>query len=207
MSLGEYLGLPDDTKKKVHRLYKGIRMLPDRFLTSDVQDIIKRDLGMADYQRLLFMLFQGGYLTRERDFGHRVLHTKTELAKSLNDNTLAADIMSKNKVMAGFPVSTRGRKAPKETLPEPKSHLRIVNADSKDFDDDGAAPDETLANDARESVDLPDLDETLEGLNESDVLMIKDLIVCLKVARQCFPKLSREQFLLTYIEGGRYGRD
>jgi len=131
MPVEEYLNHPIDTKRKVHRVYKAIKLLPDRFLTSEVQDMIVKNLRVSDFQRVLKMLSQGGYLHRENDFGHRVLHTKTELAKTLNDRELAADIMSKSELMVGYPARTRpkkgrrGRGRPKKSSP----HLSVVKSD------------------------------------------------------------------------------
>lgn len=218
MSLVEYLKLPNQTKKKVHTIYRGIRVLPDQFLTSEVQDIITRDLGMVDYQRLLMMLFQGGYLTREKDFGHRIMHTKTELAKALDDRQLAADIMSKADAMIGCVASTRITKRRKEKPPEPKSHLRVVNADLKNLKEVGAKPavgehveaqpsqakEKAPNKNAKGAAVYSDLQDMLRQLDEPDRLMIMDLVVSLKAARQFFPKLSRKQFLQTFVEGGRY---
>lgn len=204
MPLVEYLKLPNPTKKKVHTVYRGIRVLPDQFLTSEVQDIIAQELGMADFQRLLMMLFQGGYLTREKDFGHRVMHTKTELAKALDDRQLAADIMSKSDVMTGYVASTRITRRRKKKLREPKSHLRIVNADEQTVAQPSQAMGKAGSKDVKGTVAYPVLKDMLRQLDEPDRLMIIDLTVSLKAAREFFPKLSRKQFLQTFVEGGRY---
>jgi hypothetical protein len=210
MTVEEYLKLPLDTKKKVHRLFKAIRMLPDRALTSQVQDMIVKDLGMADYQRVLMMLFQGGYLTREKDFGHRVVHAKTEKAKTLSDEELAADIISKNHLMGGWPVSTRTRKkdmkppiAPKATHHE--SEIREVRIESQAL----GATTEVPLSPVTAPNDMPKttatwLRQAIAELDERDALMVLEMIDSLKAARQFFPNLTRKQFLQLFMEGGRY---
>lgn len=107
ISVKEWLQYPDDVKRKLYRLYRGLRMFPNRFLTSEVQKVIVKELGMSDHQRFLYMLFQGGYLLRDKDVGHRIVHVKTDLARSLTDEQLAADLLSKNSVMIGFPVNRK----------------------------------------------------------------------------------------------------
>lgn len=110
MSVLEFIRLPKATKRKWAGIFYGVRELPERFITSEVKQTIQ-DVGVHDYQRFLLMLFQGGYLVREVEpRTGRIVYVKTELSKSLTDEQLAFDIISKDKVMIGYP-KQKARKA------------------------------------------------------------------------------------------------
>lgn len=209
----EYLKLPSDTKRKVLKLHKGLKLLPDKCLTREVQYLIVNEIGMTDYQRFLFMLFQGGYLSREKDSVNRVVHVKTDLARTLTDEQLAADIMSKNRIMTGFPIVNRKKrtakrkdaKQEKETVgerlekestdpisAEVPGQSAFAIADRKEINlEPGSDPEETLAS-------------LLQGLDKADTLMVQDIIRTLKVTRLHLPKLKRKEFLATFANGSRF---
>jgi hypothetical protein len=172
------------------------------------------------------MLAQGGYVTRDKDFGHRVIHVKTDLAKSLTDEQLAADLYEKNAVMIGFPVSTRPRKsadkadekhelklvaevpevAEVEEAPvvEPKPVVAPKKVEGAKSGNDKPLP--PIADELRGVLAIR-LDEVMKKLDESDALMITELARGLWASRSFFPKLSRKEFLKTFTEGGRYVED
>ncbi len=174
-------------------------MFPDSFLTNEVKNIIVEELGMADHQRFLYLLFQGGYLTRDADFGHRIVHTKTDLAKSLSDEALAADLFAKNSIMGGYPVKRGARKAAQQVPDElnngseaASSHYPVTDTICQSQVVTAAKP------------DVGDSDDLVAGLEEADALMVFDLVKALKVTRQCFPRLSRKDFLATFAAGSQF---
>jgi hypothetical protein len=213
--LGHYLSLPKDTKTKLLRLFRLIKMLPSRALTADVQDTIVKELEVTDFQRLLYMLSQGGYLTREKDFGHRIVHVKTELAKSLNDAELAADLVAKNSVMVGFPVSTRprgkGKRGMRVEVQLDKEQAALVKATedpvvqlmemAQDVPEVVAEKPKPV-NELREVLG-PKLGAEVVGLNGDDIAMVSELVKSLKAIRSVFPKYHREQFMETFTREGR----
>jgi hypothetical protein len=160
-------------------------------------------------------------VTREKDYGHRIVHAKTELTKSLEDHRLAADLLSKSHLMVGFPVATR-QKGMKRTTKKAQSPPVDAPVDTPGIipDTPGASPSEALepaggAPVPKETPVAPSKAPSrlsgsgmvLADLDPGDVMMVEELVQSLRAARAFFPKLNRKQFLQTFIEGGRYIED
>jgi len=208
--LDQYIDLAKDTKLKLARLHKSFRVLPKQFLSSEALPLIKQ-LGLSDHQRILFMLHQAGYLARERDFGHRIIHVKTDLALSLTDEQMAIDLLAKNAEIVGFPSALRSRtKRTKATLEQapvlPPVAQPIPVEGLADQRVELPAPAESLFH-AIKPETLPEIEaagDLLAGLDQGDQLMVLDLIRSLKLMRQIMPRLSREDFLQTFSKGSGF---
>jgi hypothetical protein len=97
----EFLELPTLMKKRVSVLHAFLRAMPDRTTTADCHDILPGSAEELSHMEVLLMLWQGGYLRRDKEEG-RVIHVKTDLASALSGEELAADMVNKVNVMCGF---------------------------------------------------------------------------------------------------------
>lgn len=84
------ISVPQASQKKLVRLFKLIRILPDDFLTNEVTTDIRHKMGIRDVQRCLIQLVQGGLLNRELTKYGQILYKKTETAKKGDDSIVAA---------------------------------------------------------------------------------------------------------------------
>ncbi|MEN6489817.1 MAG: hypothetical protein ABFD66_13230 [Smithella sp.] len=194
MSLQDFVMLPMDTQRKLARIFRAVRMLPNKFFSSKVRTVIEKDLGMSDYQRLLHMLWQGDYFMRESGHGHRLCYSKTERARTLTDEQLAADIVSKNEIMFGYLGSGRKSRRKRSTTTDLKVLAGQAQNDANLLDMN-ALLQALTAPDNKQKYRL--ILERLTKLGDPDLRLIDSMLQALIAMRVKLP-FSHRDFLIAF---------
>lgn len=99
------------TQRKLERCARILNAIPDEFVTYEVKDILGK-LEIGDWRRFLFMLANGGFISRTPDKYNkkRFIYQKTALALG-DENKILATLMERRTLLIDYEQSSAKKRS------------------------------------------------------------------------------------------------